>query len=453
MKGTRYILFGLLAAATLAACGQGPVAVSNQEETQQPGIAQTSTPDKPTQEPTHTPTATLEPSATSTPTPIPLEGRLFFDMNGSGLRDMASFIYDADRLTDERQPLHPDLLAAITAYINEHPELQDGDLITLEEPGLSNYTVCAKDICSTTAADGSFVLPGATQNSYLNITDPNAGTPALEMRYINKWNKAVTVPAYEMNGVQVPEQNLNDTMVLPISKTVQVGKKGEIGLVQGFLTAPFPLNYPAYILGYFDIDGRYPWDKNGTSLNYLGETYNWTWGNPYSSTISDKIDKSTLVFPGVTGTQDGHDALDIRLDLLTPIISPIAGKVNNVYWENGQDIKLDHKLAGVDYQTFYGHLDTKVVVVPGQNIYRGQIIGFSGNTGEGNNGIAILHFAFIKLGPFEFTDNFVGDLLIDPYRTLVQGEYSLASSHSLWIIDNTLNPQTINCDPDGISLD
>lgn len=391
----------------------------------------------PTTLPTITPTSTPE----STPTQIPLEGLLFFDMNGSGLRDEASFNYDAERLTDERQPLQADLLKALTDHIAAHPDLQDGDLITLEEPGLSGYGVCAGDSCATTGADGSFILPVATSTSNLKITDPNAGTPALEMRYINKWNGPVVIPAYEMNGVQVPEQNLNDTEVIPITNTVQAGENFEIGLMQGFLSAPFPLDYPAYILGYFDIDGRYPWDENGTSQNYLGESYDWTRGNPYSSTTSEKIDKSTFIFPGVTGTQDGHDALDIRFDLLTPIIAPISGKVNNVYWENGQDIKVDHNIAGLEYQTFYGHLDTNVIVAPGQNVYRGQIVGFSGNSGESNNGIAILHFAFIKVGLYQYTSDFTGDLLIDPYRTLIEGDYRLVSTQSSWIIDNTINPQ------------
>ncbi len=49
-------------------------------------------------------------------------------------------------------------------------------------------------------------------------------------------------PAYEMNGVEVPEQHLNDTEMIPISNGVyidQFKKENKIGLMQGFLTLPF----------------------------------------------------------------------------------------------------------------------------------------------------------------------------------------------------------------------
>jgi hypothetical protein len=52
-------------------------------------------------------------------------------MNGSGLQDEAVFSYDPTRLTDARQPLQQEVLAAINAYVQAQPELKKGDLVTI----------------------------------------------------------------------------------------------------------------------------------------------------------------------------------------------------------------------------------------------------------------------------------------------------------------------------------
>jgi hypothetical protein len=98
--------------------------------------------------------------------------------------------------------------------------------------------------CDTTNAEGKFTTadPGISTSPTLKITDPDAGTPALEMRYINKWNGAVVIPAYEMNEVKVPDQHLNDTEVIAIADGINVKRDQlvEIGLMQGFITYTLP---------------------------------------------------------------------------------------------------------------------------------------------------------------------------------------------------------------------
>ena len=91
-------LITLTAVVILTACGSAAV------EPPEPALPQ----------PSATATVPPTPEPTPTVTPVVIEGRLFFDMNGSGLRDEASFQYDSARLADERQPLQADLLAAIT---------------------------------------------------------------------------------------------------------------------------------------------------------------------------------------------------------------------------------------------------------------------------------------------------------------------------------------------------
>lgn len=427
-KGVRNTLLTLLVGAT-AACVptqarpiiDGTPTAKTQAYTQTSTGTTTSESGTPTGEATYLPTgtgtleATVEPTATYTLTPTattaPLGGRLFFDMNGSGLADEASFNYDADRLTDERQPLQADLLAAITAYINEHPELQDGDLITLEEPGLSNYTVCAKDICSTTGADGSFVLPGATQNSYLNITDPNAGTPALEMRYINKWNKAVTVPAYtkdvdantmatlkivpgcdadadalvcKLDGdtLQVRDQHLNDTSTLPLSKTVQVGQNGEIGLMQGYVIMPLTSSDFSKL----DMIQGFDQDPSIKTFDYTGSTLTCSEYN-----ICQRMDRIPGVFLNATGND--HTGIDLgyygspaKYNML--ILAGMGG-YSQVRPTNGGKLKNNLDILSFIGQNFggsskplmnNGHL-LMYLIEGGIYVYPGQIIGIMGNTG------------------------------------------------------------------------
>jgi len=233
-------------------------------------------------------------------------------------------------------------------------------------------------------------LPGATQNSYLNITDPNAGTPALEMRYINQWNKEVTVPAYtkdvdtntmaslkivpgceedaealvcKLDGdtLQVRDQHLNDTLVLPISDKVQLGKNGEVGLMQGFLLLLYPIS--TYTIGvWFDHD-----TAEGSYINYLGNI------NSYSN-------PANIYLSG-----DNHNGLDFAVPYGTYVFSLSSGWVNYLDFitPNGsKHTTIEHKIVNdkTNYMTGSGH-HSVLLVERDEIIYRGEIIALSGNSG------------------------------------------------------------------------
>jgi len=271
-------------------------------------------------------------------------------MNGSGLKDEASFNYDAERLTDERQPLQADLLAAIEAYVAGHPELIDGDLITLEEPGLSGYTVCAKSNCVTTDAEGKFQLVEPNVDRFLNISikDPNGGTPALEMRYVNKWKGEVTVPEYtkdvdattmgqlrvvpgcetdaaaqvckqDADTLLVREQHLNDTSIFKLGDgaTLQPSTPNEIGLMQGFRTYTLPpeaIQSLTYITGY-DHD-----PSKGKVLSFSGD--NSLCGvSPYCKSLA--YSKTPIIKFG--GIFDSHPAYDYFFTFDNDIFYIFAG--------------------------------------------------------------------------------------------------------------------------------
>lgn len=74
-----------------------------------------------------------------------------------------------------------------------------------------------------------------------------------------------------------------------------------------------------------------------------------------------------------------HEGIDITAPYGTPIISPAAGRVVKVGWENGYGlaVELDH---GYGVHTRYAH-QSRTAVVVGQQLKRGDRIGYVGSTG------------------------------------------------------------------------
>ncbi len=78
-----------------------------------------------------------------------------------------------------------------------------------------------------------------------------------------------------------------------------------------------------------------------------------------------------------------HWGMDFTAPVGTPVYATGNGKVVEIagsvpgYTEFGKYVKIDH---GYGYETVYGHL-SKYNVKPGQEVKRGDIIGFVGNTG------------------------------------------------------------------------
>lgn len=76
-----------------------------------------------------------------------------------------------------------------------------------------------------------------------------------------------------------------------------------------------------------------------------------------------------------------HSADDIANNTGTPIVAADAGRVITVLYQNhdyGWHVIIDH---GNGYTTLYGHM-SRIDVVEGQNVGRGQMIGLMGSTGR-----------------------------------------------------------------------
>jgi murein DD-endopeptidase MepM/ murein hydrolase activator NlpD len=95
-----------------------------------------------------------------------------------------------------------------------------------------------------------------------------------------------------------------------------------------------------------------------------------------------------------TRVAEFHSGLDINARPRTPVRAPAAGRVTfaGTQQEYGITITVDH---GQDVRSIYGHL-AQVAVKPGERVERGQVIGYTGNTGRSSG--PHLHYEILVKG-------------------------------------------------------
>jgi Membrane proteins related to metalloendopeptidases len=113
-----------------------------------------------------------------------------------------------------------------------------------------------------------------------------------------------------------------------------------------------------------------------------------------------------------------HNGIDYSAPIGTEIYATGDGKVVNVEkskWGYGNLLTIDH---GFGYKTQYAHLQ-KFEVKKGQNVKRGQLIGYVGNTGKST--APHLHYEVLKngkaLNPVHF---FYNDLTPEEYELILE---------------------------------
>jgi hypothetical protein len=171
-----------------------------------------------------------------------------------------------------------------------------------------------------------------------------------------------------------------------------------------------PAGAEKFKLGEFDLDrpGRY-------GLNY---TYKWTLGDVTISKIDDQIaydlpfetGKSFRLFQGYFGSFSHTDeyALDFSMPEGTPVVAAREGKIVQIVIDNNQGCPSKDCQTYNNYITImhpdgsyarYVHLQYKGAKLPlGSEVKRGDIIGYSGNTGWSSG--PHLHFVSF-LGKFD----------------------------------------------------
>lgn len=106
----------------------------------------------------------------------------------------------------------------------------------------------------------------------------------------------------------------------------------------------------------------------------------------------------------ISGVTKKHDGIDLSAPIGTPIIAPADGFVEYSAMSNtgyGYLVILSHNYG---FKTRFGHLLDKTIVNAGQFVKKGQIIGFSGNTGYSTGPHLHYEVRFLErtLNPYNF---------------------------------------------------
>jgi murein DD-endopeptidase MepM/ murein hydrolase activator NlpD len=99
------------------------------------------------------------------------------------------------------------------------------------------------------------------------------------------------------------------------------------------------------------------------------------------------------------GNERVHEALDIVAPLGTPIYAVADGKIAKLFNSKPGGLTIYQFDPTEKYSYYYAHLDRYAnELKEGQQVKRGQLIGYVGTTGNANPAAPHLHFAMFELG-------------------------------------------------------
>lgn len=116
------------------------------------------------------------------------------------------------------------------------------------------------------------------------------------------------------------------------------------------------------------------------------------------------------------GGTRGHEALDIMAARGTPVVAVEDGKIAKLFTSEQGGLTLYQFDPTQTYAYYYAHLDRYADgLAEGQEVKRGQVLGYVGFTGNASPEGPHLHFAIFRLGPER---NWYDGTPINPYRPL-----------------------------------
>ena len=105
-------------------------------------------------------------------------------------------------------------------------------------------------------------------------------------------------------------------------------------------------------------------------------------------------------FDDKRGSERSHEALDIMAPLQTPVVAVDDGKVVKLFNSVPGGLTVYQYDASGTFAYYYAHLDSYAAdLEEGQELKRGDLIGYVGATGNANALAPHLHFAIFLLGP------------------------------------------------------
>jgi peptidoglycan LD-endopeptidase LytH len=96
----------------------------------------------------------------------------------------------------------------------------------------------------------------------------------------------------------------------------------------------------------------------------------------------------------------GHEAIDIAAPLGTPVLAVAAGRVAKLFDSKRGGLTIYQFDVDENLAYYYAHLDHYAAgLTEGQQLARGEVIGYVGHTGNASALAPHLHFAIFVLGP------------------------------------------------------
>ncbi|AVR96321.1 M23 family metallopeptidase [Pseudoduganella armeniaca] len=108
----------------------------------------------------------------------------------------------------------------------------------------------------------------------------------------------------------------------------------------------------------------------------------------------------TDTFNQARGSERRHEALDIMAAKGTPVLAVADGKVVKLFNSKQGGLTVYQFDPSEKYAYYYAHLDSYAPdLKEGQQLRRGQMVGYVGVTGNSDPNAPHLHFAIFELGP------------------------------------------------------
>jgi len=119
----------------------------------------------------------------------------------------------------------------------------------------------------------------------------------------------------------------------------------------------------------------------------------------------------------IYGTVKMHEGMDFACDIGTPVYATGDGTVSAADWHSGYGNRIDIN-HGFGYLTRYAHL-SKIAVRAGQAVKRGDLIGYSGNTGK-STGPHVHYEVRLKDVPQNPVNYYFYDLTPEEYAAMIE---------------------------------
>lgn len=121
-------------------------------------------------------------------------------------------------------------------------------------------------------------------------------------------------------------------------------------------------------------------------------------------------------FNDMRGSERAHEALDIMAPRGTPVLAATDGTVEKLFESVPGGLTIYEFDPTRTHAYYYAHLDRYAAgLAEGQQLHRGDVIGYVGSTGNASEDAPHLHFAIFVLGPEK---RWWQGTAIDPYPLL-----------------------------------